>query len=237
MSFALHTRKSLNKYLYASLVVLILLFAGIEGCAPVTAQPVETADPAPSPMPENDVSVTAESETFIGGEGACAYSISYPSDMESGTLGWQYSWILRYHDLVLPPPEVANNFIYISALPARTPTDGVGVVINYDYAEVETLEQMEIGESTTLRSGSDTAQETIFTRLPDKIIADQVAQAYESTEPSNSSTRIKEVRYYFRDSDCSYLIGAHLNAADSDQAGAITEELFDQIIATFDLIP
>ena len=47
----------------------------------------------------------------------------------------------------------------------------------------------------------------------------------------------KEIRYYLQANGCTCLIGGYMDATGSSQAGAINKELFDQVIATFQVNP
>jgi hypothetical protein len=239
MSPRMQARNSWTNWLGESLAVLSLLFCGIVGCAQADTQPVDPAMPTPPPTPSPTLPIEATLppgwETHNNGAG-CGYAISYPPDMENGTVGWIYSWILRYFDLVLPPNGVAENYIYISVLrdDFQFKSGEIGIVFNYDPAEAETLLNIQVGESKALREDADVAQWLTYTRLPDTIINDRAAQTYESAQPQEFPR--KEIRYYLLVEDCTYQIGGYLNTMNLDQPGVITKELFDQIIATFRLI-
>ena len=65
------------------------------------------------------------------------------------------------------------------------------------------------------------------------MIGDQMAQAYENTQPWEFPAGTKEIRYYLKANDCTYQIGGYLDTTSSTQPGAISEDLFNQIVATF----
>jgi hypothetical protein len=74
-----------------------------------------------------------------------------------------------------------------------------------------------------------------FTRRPDTTIGDQVARAYENTRPWEFPAGTKEIRYYLKTDNCIYQVGGYMDTTGSTQPGAITEDLFNQIVATFQL--
>jgi hypothetical protein len=76
-----------------------------------------------------------------------------------------------------------------------------------------------------------------YARLPDMMLSSQTAQAYENTQPWEFPLGTKEIRYYLQGKGCTYLIGGYMATVGSGRPGAIDEELFDQIIATFRLAP
>ncbi|MEO7840406.1 MAG: hypothetical protein ABIU06_13745 [Anaerolineales bacterium] len=57
------------------------------------------------------------------------------------------------------------------------------------------------------------------------------------TQPWKFPLGTKEIRYTLQANGCTYLIGGYLATVGSGQPGAIDEELFDQVIATFRLTP
>ena len=66
-------------------------------------------------------------------------------------------------------------------------------------------------------------------------LSNQTAQTYENTQPWEFPLGTKEIRYYLKANGCTYLVGGYMATVGSGQPGAIDEELFDQIIATFRL--
>jgi hypothetical protein len=143
-----------------------------------------------------------------------------------------YSWSLRVS--ASEPTGPVPNFIYISVIPDGF-QGGPGEIYNYDPAETQTLLNMQVGESKSLRDDPNIAPAFTYTRLPDTTLSNQAAQTYENTQPWEFPTGTKEIRYYLKANGCTYLIGGYMDTAGSGGPGAIDEELFDQIIATFRL--
>ena len=110
-----------------------------------------------------------------------------------------------------------------------------GVIYNYDPVKTQTLLKMQVGESRSLRADPNLAPSFTYTRLQDAILGNQAAQTYENTQPWEFPPGTKEIRYYLQGDGCLYLIGGYVATVGSGQLGAIDEELFDQIIATFRL--
>ena len=223
----------------ARIVILSLLFGGVAGCAQVGTQPVDPAAPTPAvssmPSPTAPVEATLPSgwERYAS-QGQCGYAISHPSDMDGSSQG-TYSWILNYSGT--EPSGVVPNFVYVSVIPDDFQSGEAGVIYNYDPAEAETLLNMQVGESRSLRDDPNIAPSFTYTRLPDTTLGNQTAQTYENTQPWEFPAGAKEIRYYLQANGCTYLIGGYVDTARSNQPGAINEELFDQVIATFRLTP
>jgi hypothetical protein len=76
-----------------------------------------------------------------------------------------------------------------------------------------------------------------YQRQSDTLISGYTAQTYENIQPWEFPGGTKEIRYYLSLNGCMYLIGSYLDTTQSNQAGAITEELFNQIVATIQLNP
>ena len=216
------------------LVLPSLLFAVVVGCAPSSTQPAEPPTPAPQsiPSPTTSVEPTLPSgwETFTNA-GQCGYAISYPSDMDITGQG-TYSWSLSP---ATTEPGLVTNFIYISVIPDDFPRSGSepGAIYNYDPAETQTLLDLPVGENGSLREDPNLAPSFTYTRLPDATLGNQAARAYENTQPWEFPPGTKEIRYYLQANGCTYLVGGYIATAGSGQTGAINEELFDQIMATF----
>jgi hypothetical protein len=88
-----------------------------------------------------------------------------------------------------------------------------------------------------VREFLDIAQWFTYQRMPDTPIGGHAAQTYVNVQPWEFPDGTKELRYYLSLNGCTYLIGGYVGTASSNLAGAITEELFDQIIATIRLGP
>jgi hypothetical protein len=152
--------------------------------------------------------------------------------MEGASQG-MYSGILSV--ATTEPSGPVPNFIYISVIPDDFQSDEPGIIYNYDAAETQTLLSLQVGESVSLRENLDIAPSFTYTRLPDAKLSDQPAQAYENTQPWEFPSGTKEIRYYLKANGCTYLVGGYMATGDLGQPGAIHEELFNQIIATFRL--
>jgi hypothetical protein len=145
-----------------------------------------------------------------------------------------YNWLLNYPGT--EPNGPYPNFVYVSVIPADF-QGGAGEIYNYDPAETQTLLNMQVGESRALREDPTIAPSFTYTRLTDTTLGNQAAQTYENTQPWEFPPGTKEIRYYLQAQGCTYLIGGYLSTVGSGQPGAIGEELFDQIIASFRLAP
>jgi hypothetical protein len=230
MRIRTQVRDSWIKQLSARLIILSLLLGGVVGCSPAGTEPVDPATPTPL------VAATSPSgwEAYSS-QGQCGYAISHPSDMD-GTSQGTYSWYLSH--TTTEPSGPVPNFIYISVIPDGFQSDESGVIYNYDAAETEFLLNMQVGESGSVREGtnlSDTAPWFTHTRLPDTTLSNQIAQTYENTQPWEFPPGTKEIRYYLQSNGCTYLIGGYLATGSSGEPRAIRQELFDEIIATFRL--
>lgn len=225
------------------LIVLCILLGGVAGCAPQSTQP--TAPPTDEPTrvateapteatPAAEVEATLPSgwETYTG-QGQCSYAISHPADME-GVNQDAYSWSLNYPGT--EPNGPYPNFVYVSVIPADF-QGGPGEIYNYDPAETQTLLGLQTGESKSLREDPNIAPSFTYTRLPDTALGGQTAQTYQNDQPWEFPPGTKEIRYYVQGNGCTYMVGGYLSTVGSGQPGAIDEDLFDQIIATFRLAP
>ena len=205
-----------------SLMMLSLLLVGIAGCVPPSTQPA--VPPTPTLPPG------WETRSASANQGQCGYSIDHPSDMDLANQG-TYSWTLSH--TAAEPDGPVPNFIYISVIPDDFQSDEPGAIYNYDPAETQTLLNMPVGESRSLRDDPTTAPWFTYIRQPDITLNNQAAQTYENTQPWEFPLGTKEIRYYLRGNGCTYLIGGYIATVGSGQPGAIDEELFDQIIARF----
>ena len=224
-----------------SLMILSILFGGVLGCAPTSTQDPATEPPAATSAPTlpQASSATLPAPTLPAGwetytlQGQCGYAIDHPSDME-GTSQGPYSWSLS---VSAPEPSgPVPNFVYISVIPDDLQSSEPGMIYNYDPVETQTLLNMQIGENQALHDfDPNLAPSFTYTRLPDAALGGQSAQAYENTQPWEFPPGTKEIRYYLKANGCTYLVGGYMATVGSGQPGAIDEELFDQIIATFRL--
>lgn len=201
--------------------MLSILLAWLTGCMPPAAQPTVVPTPTLAPGWERFVS-----------QGPCAYVIDHPSGIDVTAQG-TYNSILSY--TATEPSGPVPNFIYISVIPDDFQSDEPGAIYNYDPAETQTLLNMQVGESQSLREDPNVADWFTYTRLADTSLGGQTAQTYENDQPWEFPPGTKEIRYYLKGNGCTYLIGGYLSTVGSGQTGAIDEELFNQVIAAFRL--
>jgi hypothetical protein len=159
----------------------------------------------------------------------CGFTISHPTEMQGASQD-SYSWLITTS--TTDPDQAARNFVYVTAIPNDFQS-GTELAYNYDPAAVDLLMNIQVGEAKPVHASPDMAQWFTFTRRPDVMIGDQMAQAYENTQPWEFPAGTKEIRYYLKANDCTYQIGGYLDTTSSTQPGAISEDLFNQIVATF----
>ena len=216
------------------LIILCIVLVGVAGCAPPATQPTAPASAEPTVPPEPTLQPGWKTHSGRTDQGQCGYAIDHPSDMGASSQD-THSWTLSSG--AADPTGLVPNFVYISVIPDDFQSNEPGIIYNYNPADRQTLLNMQVGESRPLHDEPTTAPWFTYTRLPDTALADQTAQTYENTQPWEFPPETKEIRYYLQANGCTYLIGGYLSTAGSGQAGAIGEELFDQIIATFHLAP
>lgn len=210
-----------RKQVSTRLILLSFVLAGLLGCDR------QSTPPPISPTP-----------TLIPGwerythPGPCSYVIDHASSMDIANQG-TYGRIVSSPSM--EPGAPVPNFIYLSVIPDDFPPGGDEIIYNYDPGETQTLLDLQVGESRTLREDPTLADWFTYTRLPDAALNRQPAQAYENTQPWEFPPGTEEIRYYLKSDGCTYLIGGYLATVGSGQAGWIDEELFDQILATFRL--
>ena len=212
------------------LLIAGLVLVGIVGCAPVATQPLPTAVPSPLPT----ATIPAEPTMPSGWQTdtptqKCGFSISHPAEMQ-GVSQDSYSWLITTS--APDPDQVARNFVYVTTVPDDFQS-GTDLAYNYDPAGADLLLNLQVGEAKSVHVSPDMAQWFTFRRTPDITIGDQAAQAYENTQPWEFPAGTKEIRYYLKANNCTYQIGGYMDTTGSTQAGAITEDLFNQIVATF----
>jgi hypothetical protein len=207
--------------LSTKLIILTILLGGLVGCARPNTAPAVLPTPTLPPGWE-----------IYTNQGQCSYAISHPSNMDGASQD-VYSWILS--PATAEPSGPVPNFIYISVIPDDFQSSGGEIIYNYDTVETQTLLSMQVSESRSLRDDPNVADWFTYTRLPNTTLNNQSAQTYENTQPWEFPLGTKEIRYYLKANGCTYLIGGYMATVGSGQPGAIDEELFDQIIATFRL--
>jgi hypothetical protein len=216
------------------LMILSIVLGGAAGCAP---QGTQSALP---PATQTNIPPTLqpgwETHSASADQGGCGYALDHPSDMDATSQG-AYSWTLSR--TATEPSGPVPNFIYISVIPdgfSQSDSES-GVIYNYVPDETQTLLSMQVGESRSLRENLNIDSGFTFTRLPDTALGGQAVQAYENDQPWEFPPGTKEIRYYVQGNGCTYMVGGYMATVGSGQAGAIDEDLFDQIIATFRLAP
>ena len=110
-------------------------------------------------------------------------------------------------------------------------------VYNYDPAEAAILQTMQVGESKPVRDLPNVGTGFTYERKQDTQIGGQTAQTYENAQPWEFPVGTKEIRHTLSQNGCIYLIGGYMDTTGSNQPGAITEDLFHQVIATVQLMP
>jgi hypothetical protein len=203
------------------LIFLSLLLCAAAACVPQNTPPA--AQPTPTLAPGW--------ETYSH-QGQCVYAINHPSDLDITSQG-PYSSIFGY--ATSEAGGSVPNFLYVSVIPDGFPSGGDEIIYNYDPAETNTLLNLQVGESISLRADPNLAPWFTYTRLSDASLSNQSAQTYENTQPWEFPPGTKEIRYYLQGNGCTYLVGGYISTVGSGQAGAIDQELFEQIIATFRL--
>lgn len=231
-----------------SLMILNILLVSAAGCAapstppaePPTLLPMPTSTAAPTvPAVPTSAAVVNVSDGWVtySSQGECGYAISHPANMDTTNQG-EYSW--DFSPAATGPSGPPSNFIFVSVIPDSF-QGGAGEIYNYDPAATETLLNMQVGESRSLYDDPNLANFApwyTYTRLPDRTLSNEAAQAYENNQPGEFPLGTKEIRYYLKANGCTYLVGGYLATVGSGQPGAaIDEALFNQIIATFRLAP
>jgi len=214
-------------HVITSLSIIWIFLAGA-GCAAPGAQPTVPPTAVPTPTPP----AGWETHSASADQGRCGYAINHPSDMDVTSQG-TYSWTLNR--TVTEPSGPVPNFVYISVIPDDFTSSEPGAIYNYDPAETQTLLDMQVGESRSLREDPSLAPFFTYNRLPDTALGHQAAQTYQNTQPWEFPLGTKEIRYYVQGNGCTYLIGGYMATVGSGQPGGIDQDLFDQILATFRL--
>jgi hypothetical protein len=198
-------------------------------------QPVSqptAANPPPAATSTSEATAPSGWETYTSQR--CEFALSYPPEMEAMTQA-QYSWILGV--AVENHEEAARNFIYVSVIPSELGRGGDENIYNYYPEQAADILNMQVGESKSLSSDANMAPFYTYTRQADATIAGQAAKKYENPQPFEFPTGTKEIRYYLQVEDCMYLIGGYMDTTGSTQPGAMTEDLFNQIVASFRPVP
>jgi hypothetical protein len=164
--------------------------------------------------------------------GQCGFVIDHPTDMEVSSQN-THSWLLS--QTTTDPNGPYPNFFYVSVIPNDFQSTEPGAIYNYNPTETQTLLNLQVGESKSLREDPTLAPSFTYTRLPDTTLGGQAAKTYENTQPWEFPPSTKEIRYYLQGKGCTFLVGGYLSTVGSGQPGAIGEDLFEQVIASFRL--
>jgi hypothetical protein len=197
-----------------------------------TQPPVQPTPTTPSPTATGEAIIPAGWMTAASQH--CEYALSYPADMQIWDEG-AYSRTFGFK--LTNPDEGARNFVYVSVIIQEFQSLGEESIYNYDPTEADLLLNLQVGESRSLRDDPQVAPWFSYQRQPDTVISGYAAQTYENVQPWEFPAGTKEVRYYLSLNGCIYLIGGYLDTTGSNQPGAITEDLFHQIVATVRLMP
>jgi hypothetical protein len=225
---------------FTPLSIVGLLLVVCVGCSPAPTQQSEQLSASPTkqvalttalPTAPEEVRIPAGWVTQTSHQ--CEYAISFPSEMQLTKEG-SFSETIRFN--LANPDEGARNFVYVSVIIPENQSMDSENVYNYDSAEAEILRSMQIGERKALREVPDASPWT-YQRMSDTPISEHTAQTYENDKPWEFPEGTKEIRYYLSLDGCTYLIGGYLDTTQSDQPGAITEDLFHQIVSTIRVMP
>ncbi len=196
-------------------------------------------DPRATPAESGEAPVPAGWETYTSASQQCGYVIGYPPELKASDQT-PYSQLFAFD---LPESDAgARNFIYVSVI---TPEIQIAVkdgiynheVYNYDPAAMEILLNLQVGESKPVHQAPSVASGFTFERKPDTQLGGHFALTFENLQPWEFPAGTKEIRYALSLDGCTYLIGGYMDTTQSNQPGAITEELFDQIIAAIQVMP
>lgn len=230
-----------------ALIIVSLLLVVTVGCRPASSQSAEQHTPSPTvsqatltapiPTETSEAMIPAGWSTYTSQR--CEYEISYPSEMRV-TDENPYSRTLGFSPTTAD--EAARNFVYLSVISPEIHSmveDGVynHEVYNYDPVEAGILLNMQVGESEAVRELANVASGFTYQRQPDTPISGYAAQTYENHQPWEFPGGTKEIRYFLSLNGCTYLIGGYLDTTQSNQPGAITEDLFHQILSTIRVTP
>jgi hypothetical protein len=223
-------------------LILSMLIA-ISACTPTSptnGQPIPVTESEPTVIVEPEASATIPAPTVVSEAtiptAQCDFFISLPPGMYL-TNDDPHSEI--YAVFLENSQDAAMNFVYVSVISPEIQnrvTAGMyqNEVYNYDPKATETLLAMEVGETISV---SDFDTGFTYQRNPDTQISGYTAQAYQNDQPWEFPLGTKEIRYYISAGACIYEIGGYVDTTQSDQPWAITEELFNQIVAAIELMP
>ena len=202
-----------------------------------TPPPTNTVEPsptpaAPEPSPTSEPLAPAGWTTYTSQR--CEYGLSFPAEMQV-TRDTAYSTTFKFNPADFP--EGTPNFIYVSVIDQEYLNLNPEDVYNYAPEEADRLMNLQVGESGTLADLEQFAEYITYTRLPDTILSDQTAMAFENLKPWEFPAGTKEIRYYLDLDGCLYQVGGYMDTTRSEKPGAITEDLFQQVVDTFQARP
>lgn len=191
------------------------------------------------PAETNQEPIPATWATYTSASQQCGYVISYPPEFqvtEQTPYSQTFSFQLADSDAINP------NFLYMSVVTPEIQNmvkEGAynHDVYNYDPAATEILLNMQPSESKSVHQAPEMEIGFTYDRKPDTQISGQTAQTYENLNPWEFPSGTKEIRYYLSLDGCTYLLGGYMGTTDSNQPEAITEALFNQVVATFQVSP
>jgi hypothetical protein len=194
-------------------------------------------DPRAVPVTSGEAPIPAGWATYTSPQRE--YTISYPPELQV-TEQTPYSQTFGFK--LTDSDAGARNFIYVSVITPEIQNmvkEGLynHHVYNYDPAATAILLNLQVGESKPVHPSPSVESGFIYQRQSDTTISGHVAQTYENAQPWEFPSGTKEIRYYLSQNGCTYLIGGYIDGTGSNQPGAVTEELFSQIVATFRWIP
>ncbi|HEY5732083.1 MAG TPA: hypothetical protein VIS72_18715, partial [Anaerolineales bacterium] len=196
-------------------------------------------DHSTTPAEDSQEPIPTSWTTYTSASQQCGYGISYPPEIqvsEQALYSQTFGFKLPDSDAGVP------NFIYMSVVTPeiqKIVKEGTYIhdIYNYDPAATEILLNMQSGESKSVHQAPDMETWFTFERKPDTQISGHSAQTYENLHPWEFPSGTKEIRYYMSLDGCTYLFGGFVDTTESDQPGAITENLFHQIIDTVQVKP
>lgn len=196
-------------------------------------------DPRAVPPESGEAPIPAGWATYTSASQQCGYAISYPPEMQV-TDQTPYSQLFGFK--LAESDAGARNFIYVSVITPEIQNmvrEGLynHEVYNYDPMATEILLNMQVGESKSVHQAPSVESGFTFERKPDTQIGSHTAQTYENAQPWEFPSGTKEIRYYLSLDGCTYLIGGYMDTTGSNQPGAMTEDVFHQVIATLQVTP
>ncbi len=217
-------------------IVILSIALFLNACSTSNIATPAEQTPKPSPVVPAITSTAAPEINVPSGwethqDSQLHFSLSHPSEAE-GAYNGEYSWLLNTQPA--NTDEAMHNFVYVSVIPKDF--QGVdGEIYNYNTAATKILLSIPVGESKSVHANLN--EGFTYTRLPDTTINGQTAMAFENTQPWEFPAGTKEIRYYLQLEDFTILFGAYVDTSGSDQPGNLTEDLFNQIVATFQVLP